>query len=82
MSDEPNNPYRTSTQDDLHQAFLNFSTQYLKATEGSEVDSKVFESIYKYLDKKEFATAPTPSAGSYEEGALAKVKKKHGIDDE
>ena len=68
-----------STQDDLHQAFLDFSTQYLGAVEKAEVDPKVFESIYKYLDKKEFSTAPKPTTGSFEEGALEKIKKKHGV---
>jgi len=69
-----------ATQQDLHQAFIDYGVSYLNETDTTEVDPKIFESIYKYLDKKEFDSVSKPQDGSFEGKAFDKIKAQHGVE--
>lgn len=68
-----------ATQDELHQAFIDWLTSYLLETDTGTEDAKIIEIASKYLDKKEYSAAASPVPGSFEEGALDKIRKQHGV---
>ena len=69
-----------TTDNDLRDAFLDFSVRYLnKPTE--EVNEKIFESIAKVVLKIEpDDTLPVPPAGSVAEKKIFDIKREMGIE--
>jgi len=72
------------TETELNLVFIEYGVYALaKAIEdGSDVDPKVYETVYKYLDKKELDTIPEPESGTAAADQLAKIRAKHGMSEE
>lgn len=69
-----------TTDNDLRDAFLDFSVRYLKRETG-EVNEKIFESIAKVVLKIEpDDTLPSIPAGSVAEKKVTDLKKEMGIE--
>ena len=68
-----------ATEQDLHQAFINYCTTYL-TDPPEQVDPKIVEWVARYLEKKEYTSVSTPPPGSFEEDRLGKLKTKHGVE--
>jgi len=69
-----------STDQELHQAFLNFTTNYLNSPPEGGADAKIVEWVARYLEKKEFSSVSTPVDNSFEANAMDKIKAKHGVE--
>lgn len=65
---------------DLQTIFVEYGVFVLaKAiTDGTEVDPKIYETINRYLEKKEIEDIPEPEAGSLASKKLEELRKKHG----
>lgn len=68
-----------ATEQDLHQAFINFSYNYLNVTESGDVDVKMVDIISKYLDKKKFDALPDQPDGSFEADKVDALQVKLGV---
>ena len=69
-----------STEQDLHQAFIDYLTRTLTNPPEEGVDPKLVEWTARYLEKKEFDTVTPPPEGSFEANAMDKIKAKHGVE--
>ena len=69
-----------STEQDLHQAFVDYLTTYLTTCPPLDVEPKIIEWVARFLEKKEFDSIPNVAAGSQEEKAIDKIKKQHGVE--
>ena len=68
-----------STEQDLHQAFIDYLTRTLTNPPEEGVDPKLVEWTARYLEKKEFSSIATPPEGSFEEDRVSKMKKDLGV---
>jgi len=68
----------TSPEHKLHDEFCKFGSHYLQVcrTTGLELDPKIYETIYKYLDGRELEGMPSPDEGSLAEKQIAALKGK------
>lgn len=69
-----------ATEQDLHQAFVDYLTSCLLESDPNSVDPKIVEWVARFLDKKEFDSLPTPPENSFEADRLEKLKTKLGVD--
>ena len=69
-----------ATEQDLHQALINYLTLTLNNPPEEGVDPKVIEWAARFLEKREFTSISTPPPGSFEEDRLGKLKTKHGVE--
>ena len=73
------------TDAELQQVFVEYGVFALcKAmAENTEADPKLYETISKYLDKKELGTLPELGGGEAYQDKLEKLRAKYGkVDDE
>ena len=68
-----------ATEQDLHQAFINYLTDQLTDPPEGGVDPKLVEWAARYLDKREYHSVPTTSQDEFVAGKLAEVRKEHGV---
>lgn len=69
-----------ATEQDLHQAFINYLTLTLSNPPEEGVDPKLVEWTARYLEKKEFTSVDTPAQGTFEGKAFADIQKQHGVE--
>lgn len=70
----------SNPEQNLHNEFCLFGSHYLETcrTQGAEVDPKIYETIYKYLNDRDLEVIPTPDAGSVAEKEIEKLRAQKG----
>lgn len=67
-----------ATEQDLHQAFIDFAHTYLSDTVSTSVDVKMVDIISKYLEKKDISSLAQPSEG-FEADKVDALQVKLGV---
>lgn len=68
------------TEETLQQVFIEYGVFALsRAIESNEtVDPKVYETIHKYVEKRELGPMPEPEDGSVAAKSLEELRRKYG----
>lgn len=68
------------TEEALQQVFIEYGVYALSRAiqENETVDPKIYETIHKYVEKREIGVLPEPEEGSTAAKNLADLRKKYG----
>ena len=64
----------------LQQVFIEYGVYALSTAmmDGDKVDPKIYETIHKYVEKREIGQMPEPEEGSTAAKSLEALRKKYG----
>ena len=68
------------TEEALQQVFIEYGVYALSKAirDGEDVDPKIYETVHRYVEKREIAYLPEPESGSSAAKNLAALREKHG----